>query len=204
MENKKLIEKGILYIEQFYDKQKNDWYTCEQFINKYTVDINFLDYLTIVKNIPKEWKKIIKLNIGPEGRDTLATICKKQNKISRYIYNDSLENRPDLSGKNRIKWEQIVDKEITPNKWQVINVHAYSITNCTKLRWFQFRTLHHVLTTNVTRHRWNKDIKPYCYYCQNETLETITHLFVMCPKIIQNIWKPLKRWLAYFVMYNWK
>ena len=41
--------------------------------------------------------------------------------------------------------------DITEDKWQRIVKDVFCLTNCTKLRWFQYRLINHILTTNYVR-----------------------------------------------------
>ena len=194
--NKKLIEREVVKLQQLYDKNSATWYTFDQFIQKYPNSINFLDYYTLIQNIPREWLKIQRLQGGNTQRFTERIM--KIDKVSKAVYDWLIIQKiPKMTA--RVRWEHKLAMEITDNVWQAMLKDVFALTNCTKLRWFQFRLLNHTLVTNVKRAKWNttKTISPLCYYCQKEN-ETVIHLLSQCDIVKKTIWTPLQKWLDYF------
>ena len=74
-------------------------------------------------------------------------------------------------------------------------MHAFQIAIAPKLQFFQYRVLSKKFTTNIDRNRWDSSIMPWCTFCEDKP-ETIAHLLVHC-KVVQEIWKKLKKWLKY-------
>ena len=62
-------------------------------------------------------------------------------------------------------------------------------TRDTKLRWFQFRILHHILTTNRSVSKYMVNQSQLCTFCNNHS-ETIQHLFWHCEKV-KTFWNEL-------------
>ena len=58
-----------------------------------------------------------------------------------------------------------------------------------KLRWLQFRILHHILTTNRSVAKFNKNQDHRCTFCGAHS-ETIIHLMWECANV-QNFWNDL-------------
>ena len=69
----------------------------------------------------------------------------------------------------------------------------------TKLRWFQYRINHNILTTNKTAFKMKILHDPMCTFCNSDE-ETIRHLFWECP-IVQNLYIQFHGLLRY-PMYN--
>ena len=63
---------------------------------------------------------------------------------------------------------------------------SIGIITSTKLRWFQYRINHNILTTNKTAFKMKILHDPMCTFCNNDE-ETICHLFWECP-IVQNLY----------------
>ena len=59
----------------------------------------------------------------------------------------------------------------------------------TKLRWFQFRILHQILTTNRSVSKYNVNQSHLCTFCNCKS-ETIRHLFWGCEKV-KDFWNEL-------------
>ena len=64
---------------------------------------------------------------------------------------------------------------------------VFSLTNDTKLRWFQTRINHRILGTNYLLRKMNISDNDLCSFCHNES-ETLVHLFYEC-QIIKRFWK---------------
>ena len=74
---------------------------------------------------------------------------------------------------------------------------TYRLTQCTKLRSFQYRLLNNALTTNVNLQQWRIQSNSDCTFCKDH-VETVLHLLVECVMVKTVIWKPLQQWLNYF------
>ena len=79
-------------------------------------------------------------------------------------------------------------------EWEKVFLVPRSITKDTKLRWFQFRLTHRILTTNVFAHRIGLTDTSLCSFCSLER-ETIEHLLWNCnvvKKFIEEFCKKMK------------
>ena len=193
LHNPMLYNKNIITLQPFINKSTNKWYNHDQFQLINRTQINYLDYLTIVRNLPKEWENTIKLRGEPHK--TLLDVVLKQPKPAKTLYQTSIQKKNILFNA-RNKWELILNIEISDKAWQNYLLDVYKVTNCTKLRWFQFRLLNHIVMTNLIRSKW-EDVSPLCSFCQNAE-ETIVHLLTNCIIVKDKIWKPLYKWLDYF------
>ena len=68
----------------------------------------------------------------------------------------------------------------------------YKCTIDVKLRWFQYRILNRVLTTNTLLYKINQRNNNLCTFC-NEEPETIKHIFTEYKKVMP-IWVQLQNW----------
>ena len=130
------------------------WYSYEAFCAKYEFNgtiVNFLEYLTILQSIPKEWIKLAKLHGDPKYQTAQEKICSTP-KLTKYVYNLLVAKRGILSA-CRSRWENKLNMELTDEYWRVITMRVFQIRNSVKLRWFQFRLLNLILTTNIDRFR---------------------------------------------------
>ena len=88
--------------------------------------------------------------------------------------------------------------EILDKKWNNLFVDTIILTNCTKLRFFQYRLVNGYVITNSRVSKWDKSITEKCTFCDKE-IETVLHLLVECEYVVV-IWKSLAKWLDYFAM----
>jgi hypothetical protein len=71
---------------------------------------------------------------------------------------------------------------------------AFQCTLDIKLRWFQYRIINGILTTNTFLVKIGQSSDNKCTFCK-ECPETIQHLLAEC-KIVKNIWLQLQKWIT--------
>ena len=87
------------------------------------------------------------------------------------------------------KWNEMYIKL----NWNQIFSKCHRTTVDTKLRWFQLRLLHRILSTNRYLYLCKIKDSSSCTFCRNEE-ETIIHLLWSCP-VVQSFWKKLQNLL---------
>ena len=88
--------------------------------------------------------------------------------------------------KSKIKWENIFSVDFD---WEEIFLKPIKTTPDTKLRWFQFRIIHRLLSTNSYLVKIKMASNDKCSFCK-DYVETLTHLFWEC-SYVQNFWTSL-------------
>ena len=173
------------------DQELQEWYS-----------LNFLELNQIKSAIPKEWKRILTMVNPPQIKTErgIQKLAKTKNNPSKIIYQNLLSEMKHDNTRIRNKWEEELNCEISDRLWNKIMQLTFKLTNCTKLRHFQYRLMHRILTTNTIRSKWNKDVSSKCAFC-NQYDETYTHLFYEC-KIVMSLWINLVRGWTIFVIYN--
>ena len=107
-------------------------------------------------------------------------------KVASAIYRVMLEPHKEFKGHTR--WSNSV--QITLDQWQNCFKTLKSISRDTKLRWFQLRIMHHILTTNRSVSKYNKEQSHVCQFCSAHS-ETIHHLFWKCDEV-RTFWNQLE------------
>ena len=59
MSMKELYQNGVKHVKDLLHNNKIRWYTLEEVNKWYGINLNFLDYLSILQAIPKSWRRII-------------------------------------------------------------------------------------------------------------------------------------------------
>ena len=147
-----LIEKGCKYIVNLIDDHTKSFYTFRRFRDTYNVNINYLDYMTLINQIPPEWKKIIRTqNIGMNS-----------SKLARHAYIQEINNHKKNTnltywwmikkkykvGNSKQKWEMTLNENIDEDTWKQYFSLAFKTTIDCKLRSLHFQILHRFLTVN--------------------------------------------------------
>ena len=109
----------------------------------------------------------------------ILTIILNNTKGASKIYQAMLVNNNNVN-KGFLKWQEIMD--LSREEWQNSFSTLKTTTRDTKLRWFQFRIIHNILTTNRSVSKFNKQQCHLCEFCKSHS-ETIQHLMWRCDKV---------------------
>ena len=196
---KKVIESSVKYIYQLRSKKN---YAAlmdfEELKENYIVLFDELMYNSIKTAIPLVWKSMIKFE-QVLGYTIMQEECKEETVKEIYWKLVEAKNPTDAC---RILWEKELEKVITEENWSNLFLELKHITNSTKLKYFQYKCLRRILTTNVLRAKWNNNISPKCTFCNKEK-ETPKHLFWKCP-IVNKFINAVKRWIRHFIDKNFE
>ena len=186
-------------LDNFYENDK--WKEFEVFKRcNPTIKINFLNYLTMEKAIPREWNRLLK--ISNPARKTLTKLLK--NKIpscSAQAFRIFEQRNKNPSHYCRYKWEQELQNEILDTVWSKIIINIDKLTLSSNLRAFQYRLVNRAIVTNIHLYKWKIKTSENCDFCANDR-EKYTHLFYDCPVVQKKIWLPMRKWLSYFCNIN--
>ena len=115
------------------------------------------------------------------------------------IYNKLVLSKSEQPLRSQGKWcreicpEPEEDHEIN---WKSVYLLAFECTKSSKLRVFNFKFLHHRLSTNDFLYKIGLSDNEKCTFCERET-ETLFHLFWNCEST-QLLWNNLVLWLQTF------
>ena len=184
----KVIEANLIWVEQILDST-NQIIPFEEIVRKWQIQ-DFVRYHSLIRRFPKERFQIIRdNNIVIEtlpGLEKINVIQKKNPgySISKIIY---LYVRSSYRmDKTLQKWEDTLDREISPQQWHQIHTKVASSTICMKLRAFQYRLTNGIITTNDLRNKWDNTIKANCTFCQNEVETVILKVLLRVYKVNVN------------------
>jgi hypothetical protein len=177
--------KGMHYLYNLYSPNGN-LLTFKELKEKFNIKGTYLDYKRFIKNIPNEW---LLNTIGhtpdycPSLQPVLQIMCTKI-KRCRIYYNTliSIENKQIL--KSQEKWLHDLNIDFESSTWNHAYTISYTSTLDTDLRYFQFRILHRVLTTNRYLKIIGVNEDDLCNFCKQES-ETLLHLVTECVHVNQ-------------------
>lgn len=192
-----LIKQNVSKIKDFISEQHNRFWTHQEFVQQFNINVDFLTYHRILSAIPQKWKETLgQLDaIGEEMasyRSNIEILISKP-EMSQKIYwsllpEDQIDSIKDI-------WENDLDIQIDQASWEKICFESPRTSNCPKLRYFQYRLLQKKLVTNHLRSKWDSSVSASCSFCLVKK-ETPLHLFCECP-IVVKFWKSLFKWLKY-------
>ena len=182
--NKELRSKNICLIKELMNEK--DFLSHQEFILKNNIQIDYLTYHSILRSVNIFINKIEPEDTGQKikNQPTIEVIMKNKKGASA-IYQAFLENKANYTGIER--WKKILN--IEDDQWLGYFSFLKFTTRDTKLRWFQFRILHYILTTNRSVSKYIVNQNHLCTFCNTES-ETIQHLFWGCEKV-KNFWNKL-------------
>ena len=182
--NQELMKNAIFLIKHL--RNDENFYSHDEFISKYNLQIDFLTYFAILSAIKKyfNFEDYKKTGTMMKYQPSLEKIMKYKSGASN-IYQAFLDSPKQCKG--MLKWQ--VQIGIEQEEWLSNFVLLKSTTKDTKLRWFQFRILHNILTTNRSVSKYKDTQSHLCTFC-NDHSETIQHLFWDCKKT-SSFWNDL-------------
>ena len=168
--------------------------------------ISHWTYFFIIAAIPKLWKPTLKYanvdNVEPLDIPMMYDIIGMKQYPSRYIHWSALEKMYPIDNYiDTLKqcWSHDL-QQISQSEWDSVFQEFLNHVRPVKLRYFQFRVLNRVLTTNVIRNKWHPQVSQLCSFCQEQP-EIVVHLLCQCSKI-KPPWVKLSKWCKYYMNIN--
>ena len=189
---------GLVNVHQMFELN-GLFISFDTYVNRFQSK-NFIWYQAFISRFPEEWLLLLqKDHVRIEtlnGNEKLQKIKKANPSLSpsKIIYWEILSKLPPQT--KRVQWELQLGVEISSMEWKKILTTPASLTQCTKLKAFQYRLTNRILTTNVQRNKWDSTVPFLCTFCNAEP-ESVVHLLVSC-EVVTKVWKLLKKWLNYY------
>ena len=191
-----LISKNVLKIKDLLNDNLQ-FYSYNDFINKYDLRCNLVSYYGLVAAIPNSWKRLLNDN----NYEPLAHNNAVVNQPSWHIINstktasqnayDILQKRVTTFPKHLLeKWSRDLHQEISPETLRDAFINIYKLTISSSIRAFQYKLLHRILPNNHLLYIWKIKNSESCSFCGQE-VETFMHLFTDC-FVVQNFWLDVK------------
>jgi hypothetical protein len=155
----------------------------EELNNKYEIDVKYMDYLSLVSAIPKEWKLLLHGNLEDEcvlnfipyvqlGHKHALFKNMKCKEIYWHIVN-SLVVTPTAV----YKWQEEYPLPVT--EWKDVFSLPFGVSRETKKQSFQYKILHQIFPCQDKLYQWNISDDNCCTSCGK--IDTLIHYFYSCP-----------------------
>lgn len=175
-------QRGLRFIIDLIDPETKAFRSRDDLHIRHGITINFLDYQRLKRHIERS------VQIGGLWRvDTNAPIYParlkavfQDKRLGKTAYKAFIKNIFDkhrqLFAKTENKWIRDVGKFERGSQ-----VDVNRCTESTNLRWFHYRLVNRLVTTNHFLHIIKRREDDRCSFCRNAS-ETLVHLFYRCPK----------------------
>ncbi len=189
------VKNGVNFVNDLLD-EKGNFLSLDNFISKYSIRTNFLEYGAVILNcIKKACHTLTKDKMESMQRPFRPfnfEILMLDNKGSRRMY-DLLISSGIVKMKFVEKWASYHNIIFDSKKWSIVFTLPFKSTLDTKLRWFQFRLTHRILGVNSFLAKIGKIDSNICTFCEDSE-ETIFHIFCECP-IVLTFWGKIVQWI---------
>jgi exonuclease III len=190
-------KKGIVHVKHLFD-EKGTLMSLEQLKNKFNIKATFLDVYRLHKAIPIQWLEQIKNKVTYIGAGPSIPLAIHSVYIApkgcKYFYS-LFHKKVDLAHVgSKDKWVRDLDIHIDNEEWKHFYMLPFRSSIDTNLRYFQYRILQRILTTNRFLFIIKVVDHDRCSFC-NVASETLVHMFVEC-NIVSDVWNQLHAWLV--------
>ena len=161
----------------------------EDFFRTFNLQINFVDFYSLLHSIPTKWKGQLqeRLDTSFVHQDILEQLL-KMNKVCQETYKHML-HKNSRQRSHETKWGQIFQCPPDMLPWRKYYSLNFNCTIDSKMRAFQYRLLLRIIPTNKYLKVCDIIDDDRCYFCHSE-IETIEHLFFLCP-LVKELWVKL-------------
>ena len=180
-------KKGIIHVRNLLD-ENNNFLNQKQIEDKYHIQCNFLEVLSIRQSIPLEWRRILtqavdryipqkNLSIYITRNQKFIEIIKlKTNEIYWQLQKNN-NSKQKSSAKCMAKWNMQFPYLTVDNWKQIFKVPFFSCTE-TMLQTFQYKVIHRVFPCNHWLYNCKVINSPCCTFCNKD--DNIIHYFTEC------------------------
>ena len=174
---KKWFEAGIRRIKDLFSEQ-GVMKSIKQIEQEYHIYPTFTELYRIFSAIPVTWKRW--LRSSNDYRSALSNLDRIITfpSVTRNIYR-ILNEKERVLEKTLRKWQNSYLPSLEYDELERTIRNLYSITNCVKLRSFQYRFFLKAVVTNIQFYYYKIREDSLCYFCEVEK-ESIKHLFYDC------------------------
>ena len=185
-----LQNSGLNYVKDLMDNNGRVLGYLD-FKNKFNVNVNFVDFYSLMHCIKREWKGVHTTCNEINGRVKQLINKIINTKVCKYVYSDILQNVKYASN-SQAKWTELGFK-IDNDEWKDIYRLPVKVTTESKLQSFQYQVVKRSLVTNKSLYLWKIKESDCCQFCKRH-VETIEHLFFEC-NVVKHFWSDVSRWL---------
>ena len=193
-------QKGIFTVGDIVDFDGNilainvlkDRYNLNiNFLNYYTVKSKVLGFLNKYRNCVSSGK-LRQISLIRPYLPFHANIIFRISKSNHFYKNlMQIKDHKEITN-HELKWNSQLSDLIYNENWNIYYKACFKAIKDNSLVWFQYRVLFRILGTRSYLYKIKITDSNLCGLCGSHS-ETITHLFVECPKV-KDLWTNISKW----------
>ena len=183
---KSMYNSGIVYM---HDIVSSDglFLSFQEIKGKFNIsNVFFTTYFGIVKAIPIAWRRTITQTGYVIHQDVFLNKILGSLKVTKIVYNDFINAKTMSAVLPSRKWNSMFDTNLPDDFWTKACKTTFNSVRDTKIIYFQFKYLHHILATNLFLYKIKVRDNPLCSFC-NDYIENYEHLFWNC-QFVKTFW----------------
>ena len=180
----------ITYVKDLYNFSSKKWLTALEMKQKWS-GLDIMTCNSLVSMIPSEWRSVQRCNASTLDIERALETLVNVESTTKWAYSNLLKTKLIETCSCESKW--IAELGVAPD-WRQITRHLTESTKNIELRWLQFRILHRILPTRKMLKIFRLIENDQCVFCKR-AVETVSHLFVHCPKVNAfwvEVWRAFK------------
>jgi len=186
---KKWQKNGVTHVQDLF-QSGGKLLTHEELKNKYNIKVNILEYISLVKALPRKWLKAIRTStISSNVKPWVITQESTKKLCTKRVYWSLLEN--------------IVKEPVAVSQWISLFPFLHDndfaeifklsyLTMETRLQSFQYKLLNRILPCNYKLSIWGLSSTSCCNVCNN--VDTQEHHLFYCNET-RAFWQFIEKWL---------
>ena len=189
------LRSNVKYISDLL-KEDNSFLSFAELQKIYGVETNFLEYAGIVSSIKRYSNEVNILLVKHKNLPFIPPNVKvlyESVKGCNNFYRILLKKCNSITLGYKHKWEKDLNQNFSKETWTTYHYMPFRASYNTKERWFQYRIVHRILTTNKDLYNYNMITSPLCTFCKTDK-ETIIHLMFEC-RYVNRLWQNLLNWI---------
>lgn len=181
-------DKGIRTLNDLL-KPDGSLMECEEWKRMYNIGATFLDYRSLLRSLPLEWRNSVERRKLEEPiMDSVISWIVSKNSgtshIRKILVKSKTEEQTNI-------WEGKWDCKINKPNWN--NIYACLQNTPMQYRAIRYKIITRIVGTNSLLERIKIKDSDVCDYCKRR--ENIEHKFWYCLRV-QNFWDKVKEWLV--------
>ena len=200
--NKNWFNHGVTSIADFLGTM-NVILPMEDFMSRFNVKTNFLDYNYVTVKIKKyiEWQDLPLHGEELPRNSSLNVFLNLSNKGVSRIYSRMKESFSHVLDNAVEIWTRNIDIDIEIFCLSKSFHYHHLKYKDTYLKYIQFRTLHHRFYTNEKLHKMGIKNSDQCSFCLSCT-DSVEHMLIQC-HISRELWGGVRDWIVEIGMPNY-
>ena len=174
-------ERGLRFINDLFNRTTGVLHSKASLEKQFNLKLTFLCFESLIRSLPEKVRTYKAAKLISPGIPWIIQMVLSKNNFGHFAYdmlvNETFCNAEPSITRIREKWVRDTGINIENDFIEVTNA-----TKATRLKYFHFKIVNRIISTNVFLERIGATDDDSCSFCHGE-LETLVHLFWQCPNV---------------------